>query len=277
MTSSSAAPVSTGLLSQSISNLQSMSQQIAAISGLPSNAASIQSSAQKVVQQDISAIQQTQKEIQQFTPTALTDLEKASNILDSGANLDQVKTIIQSVNTSAATLKKQVDTLNTTIITNKNTAIQLSKDLAPIENVLHDEISNLNVQLQSAQQEASAIRSKEKYFLALGIFGLAGLAAAGIALAVEEKKVNDLESKASNLRAQISRIQMLVTGVNDINTNLSELATVFSDVQNAVDFVSSDISEIINDLDDTSGGIEKAKIFITTTIGQVKTLATDAS
>lgn len=268
---------STGLLSQAIKNLKAMGAQIKALANLPADAATIKTSALNVFQGEITTIEGIQTKVAQFASASLPQLEQAKTDLENNTNLDQVETIIKNLNTSSTGLKTAVDASVTTINSNKDQVVKLTHALVPIGTQLNNQNITLHTQLQSAQQEAAAIRSKEKYFLALGILGLVGLAGAAIALKVQEDKVNGLLAQASKLGQEIANLEILIKSVKTMTTDFMGIINKMSTIKNAVDFVSSDIGEIVNDLKNTQGGQSKAKLYIIATISQLNTLAGDAS
>lgn len=267
----------TGLLSQSIQNIQDMSQHLSALQSLPANAVPIRASAITDLQNDATKIAAMQHEIQQFVAAALPLVQQAQQDVNNNTNISAAITAIQQVNTQAKTLQTDIVALSTYVSNSKADIINLSNQLNTINTQLNNQSITLNTQLQSAQQEADAIRSKEKYFLALGIFGLVGLAAAGIALAVEEGKVNGLLSQVSSLRAQITSIGVLIQAIGQMQADFQDIVNNVSNVKNAIDFTASDVSEVISDLNNAQGGYVKAKLYLQTTLTQLQTLSIDAS
>ena len=268
---------STGLLTQSIQNLLTAGKNLASINGLPSNAQTISASAISLLQGEITKITATQAAVKQFVAATLPRLQQVQNDLNTNTNLSQDITIVTELGTNAVALQQNVNALNTDINATKASLVNLYNGLSPIKIELNGRQISLNTQLQSAQQEADAIRSKEKYFLLLGIFGLIGLAAAAIALAVEQGKVNDLQAQASSLRAQMTTLGNMINSVNSMNADFTDIITKISNVKNAVDFVASDATVVLNDLKNSNGEQTQAKLYVATTITQLQTVASDAA
>lgn len=269
-------PSSTGLLTQAIVNLQGMSQHLAALGGLPDNARGIETSIVNLLQGEIPKVKNVQSTVQGFVSASLPGLQQAKTDLDNGTNQEGVAAAITQVSTSALTQKQTIDALNADINRTKASIVELlTHSLAPIEGQLNAQSITLTTQLQSAQQEADEIHSKELYFLALGVLGLIGLAAAGIAMAVQQSKVNGLLAQVSDLRAQVANLGMLKQSVNLVITDLGDVINQVSNVNNAVAFVAGDTAQIINDLKNADGS--RTKIYLLTTIGQLQTLGNDAA
>lgn len=270
--------IETGLLSQAIQNIRTMSQQLASVAGLPPDAQGIESSVVGLLQQELAKVAAMQTTATQFVTASLPGLQQAKLDLDNGTNQDQIATIITQTQASATGIKQNVDALCADIAGTKDKiADLLTNRLAPIKTRLEADRITINTQLQSAQQEAEAIRSKEKYFAFLLIFGLIGLAATGIALAVQEGKVNNLLAQASNQRAQVTHLDMMIQSVNLLVTDLGDILNRISNVANAVGFIASDNSQVLADLKNVQGEQLHAKLYLITTIGQLQTLGNDAA
>ena len=179
---------------------------------------------------------------------------------------------------AATGIKQNVDALCADIAGTKDKIVDLlTNRLAPIKAHLEADRITTNTQLQSSQQEAETIRSTEKYFLSLFIFGLVGLAAAAIALAVQEGKVNNLQAQASVQRAQVTHLDMMIESVNLLVTDLGDILNRISNVANAVGFIASDNSQVLADLKNVQGEQLYAKLYLITTISQLQTLGNDAA
>ncbi|MCW5315468.1 hypothetical protein GTQ43_17125 [Nostoc sp. KVJ3] len=268
---------STGFLSQAIANAEAVERQIASFGNIPDTAQTIQSQSITLLNNTIPKIQAIQAKIQNFASLASLQLTKAESELSNNTSLDTIKFLLLQVNTEANSLKTDVDGADSITRATFSDIAELSKQLNGVESTLNSEIISLNVQLQSASQEVSAIQSKEKYYALLGILGLAGLAAA-IALLVEaEKKLNSLASNMHSLSGQASQLSMISTAVKSMNADFLTLSNKLLSLKNAVDFLSSDISEVINDIDNAKGERTMAKLYILTSLREVQTLKIDAS
>lgn len=266
-----------GLLSQSIQNIQVAIQNVSAITGLPAAAQAISTSAVNLLQAEIPKIAAVQNAAIQFVNSALPQMQQVQTDLNSTTpDLTKDAATITQLNTATAALQQQVDALNTDIANTKAQLISLDNATGPVLTQLTNQKISLATQVQSAQQEADSIQSKIKYFFALGVFGLVGLAAATIAYSVEESKVNNLLAQASALNAQINTLNMMIQAVTTLTTDFSGIITTISDVKNAVDFVAGDASDILNDLTG-AGGANAAKTYVITTISMLQTLQTDVS
>lgn len=267
----------TGLLSQSIQNIQTTIANLSAISGLPQGAQDISSSAISLLQGEITKITSLQSAVAKFVNDSLLQLQQVQTDLNNNTNGSQDATIISNVNAAAAALTQNVNALDADINSTKAQLVTLSNNLNPIQSQLNSQQVSLNTQLQSAQQQADEIESKEKYFLLLGILGLPGLAAAAIALAVENNTVSGLEAQVSSIKAQLSNLAMMTQAVGALNNNFNDIVSKVSDVKNAVEFVASDTTQITTDLSNGQAGIGNAKLYVVTTISELQTLQQDAA
>lgn len=268
---------SNGLLSQTITNLVNLNQQLGTLGNLPASAQGIQQSAQALFNTDVANLKTIQSDVLAYTTPTITQLNTALADLNSG-NTTSAAAIATTANQGAKNLSGTVGGLLNDIMATKTQVISFSNSLSAIETDLQNQITSLNVQIQGAQAKVDQYNKEKYYFLALGPFGLVGLATAIALLATWNGKVNSLNSQISGMNAQISAAQMLITNVNSLIGNFNTAVTQISNINNSINFLSGDIQEVIDDLNNSKGGgTAQAILYLTTALHEVQTLATDAS
>jgi hypothetical protein len=268
-------PGTPGLLSQSIRNLQQMLQQIQAIHNLPASAIAVENAAQNELTTDISKIQATQKSINGYCASARTAINQALADLSAGKDLSVVLNDIKASVNGVHTMQQGINGMNTTVKTSKNQLIGLEQQLTAINTHLTNQIISLQVHLTSEEQSIAAKRKNYLYLLALGPFGLIGLAAAGIAIAVQEGQIASLRGEMAKQQATVAQTRMLQVGMSHLGTTMSSIVNGLSTLKNAIDFLAGDLDTIATDLT-TGKNSGQLQIYLHTALSQITSLEQDA-
>ncbi|NES80424.1 MAG: hypothetical protein F6K10_02645 [Moorea sp. SIO2B7] len=221
-------------------------------------------------------IKSIQAEVQKFADDANPLLTKAESEITDNISLNSIKSLLIRVKSMASSVKTTVTDTDSLVESAFSHITELSKQLNSVESTLNSQIISLKIQLQSLQKEVSSIKSKEKYYALLGPLVVAGLAAAIPLLVRDNKKVNSNESKMHSLQSQASQLSMIEAAVKSMHNDFLGLSDKLSSLKNAVDFLSSDNTEVMNDLDKAGDNRTIAKPYILTSL-EVQTLAIDAS
>ncbi|MCP4425496.1 MAG: hypothetical protein GY803_13465 [Chloroflexi bacterium] len=266
-----------GLLSQALANTVSAEQQIKALSGLPADAQQVQTDSANLINTIVPEIQQLQTTVSAFAQQAQAKLKEAEDQVSGNTPLAIVKATMVAVQNDASNLKSTVDSVTSNITASANQVFGYSNQLTTIESQLNSQKATLQGQLNTARDEETAAKKKYYYLLALGPFGLIGLA---VALGLYTKwtnDVNDLESKQSALSAQISQLSMLVAATKQLGADFNDLSTKISSVKNTVNFLAGDIGSIISDVDESDTSRTIIEVHIKAAAQEVTTLSVDAS
>ena len=276
LTESPQSSAPSGALSQSLANLTVAENQIGSIKNLPASAQRIQEESLSNIPKLISQIQSLQGYVAKYVESALPQLDTIETMLANNVPLEEIRTAVDN-------LRKETDFLNTildpvmlcieeTIETMYGYPDQLTSILAGIIK----QRTVLQGQLGYAENREKAAKKKYYMLIALGPFGLAGLAAATAAYLSIKKEVNGYKSEISALNSQIDSLNIMITATGQLYTDLGNVTSSVTSVKNAVSFVSNDILEIESDLSSEDARIVIA-IKVKATITEVKTLAIDAS
>jgi DNA repair exonuclease SbcCD ATPase subunit len=265
-----------GLLTQAIVNLTAAEQQIAAVGGLPSAAQQIQAESPSIIDPAIQQIGQMQRQIGAFVQSSTAAL----NDIRTGVSQNEPQATIQpeiaQVQAQAGALQTSVNQVYAQLADASTRVLAVFNQLATIESDLTSQITGLQGQLGNAQNEAAAARSKYYYLLALGPFGLIGLAAA-LALYEElQSQVSGYENQIAQLNGQINALNVMKSGCQALATGFQAVVTRASSVKNTVSFVADDILTIGSDLQ--SGAASSVlNVVVTAALTEIGTLASDAS
>ena len=224
----------------------------------------------------ITRIQSLQSYVAKYVESALPQLDTIETMLANNVPLEEIRTAVDN-------LRKETDFLNTildpvmlcieeTIETMYGYPDQLTSILAGIIK----QRTVLQGQLGYAENREKTVEKKYCMLIALGPFGLAGLAAATAFYMSIKKEVNGYKSEISALNSQIDSLNIMITATGQLYTDLGNVTSSVASVKNAVSFVSNDILEIESDLSSEDARIVIA-IKVKATITEVKTLAIDVS
>ena len=265
-----------GLLSQSITNLVNYNAHLATLTNLPASAMGVKNAAQSSINTDISAMKQVQTEVLSTSTSIINELQNALSKLKAG-NKPESAVLVNTANGQSINLNSFLENQSNVITSSKTQILGFSKTLLTIHAQLQSESDAISVKEQQAKDTAAKYNKEKYYFLALGPFGLAGLATAIALLETWNSKANSYSAKASAMQAQINSLNVLMSNVNNLNSDFSKVISLISNLKNAVGFLSSDIKEVVNDLNTSGSNPNLAELYLTTAINEAKTLHTDAS
>jgi len=265
---------STNIYSQLIANLSNLNAQLGSLSNLPADASGIKNTSQSLIQSDISNLKSIQTLVLNYTTPTIPILNAVLADLKNN-NPSTASEKINKANDDAKILAGSISEFTSGILDTKTQIINLSTALAIIDQNLKAQIINLKSQAQDAQNEADYYNKRKYYFLALGPFGLVGLGIAIGFLVSWTNKANDLSAQVSALNVQATSIQLLVTNVDALINNFTDAVNQISNIKNSIDFLSADIQNVINDLNNSS--IPNAVLFLTAVIHELEMLQGDAS
>lgn len=265
-----------GYLSQAIANLQATEKQISNLSGLPSAAQKIQAESVTVISSTLSTVQATQHTILSFVKKSVPELNEIDAMLANNQPLPSILAAIENVKNETITLQSDVDETTNQIKTASVQILSYFNRLATIESDLTTQMFKLQSQRDYAKDKEEATKKKYYYLLALGPFGLIGLATA-LGLYLKWKSdVNDYESQINALNNQISALKTMQAASQLLGSDFRGVMEKISGVKNAVDFLSSDILIIESNLNENSIFLI-IEIKIKAAITEVQTLGVDAS
>lgn len=265
-----------GILSQTMANLSSTEQHINAIGGLPPDAASIQSQSVSLIGEIIPELQALQKQVLSYVEHAQSQLNQIESQLANNMPLELVLQQIKALQVDSSSIKSSVDSQVTKIVASANQVFEFANPLAAVQSQLRAQTTALQSQMSNARNEEDAIHNRYLYLLALGPFGLIGLAAA-LGLYLQWKsEADNLEAQWNASNFQIHELAMMMVVTNQLIADFRDLSSRISAVKNTIDFLESDITTIITDTGQ-AGGRTVIEVYTKAALHQVLALKSETS
>ncbi len=266
----------TGLMSQALANVKATEDTITALSGLPAAAESIVQQSSDLIGSVAKGIEHLQTDAGVLVPRIEDALSQAETALQQGKPLGEVKVLIDAANTEARGLETTANDVSDLLGKARNSIAAYSNDLAGIENQIGKEIAALNGELGNLKSKRDAAKKKYYWLIALGPFGVAGLAAA-LALYLKFKHdVDHLQGEINGKQKQVDKQKALVTAVKSLNGDFDTLVDKVSGIKNAVGFLSDDIGRVISDLEH-EGNRTIIELFVKAAQTEAKEVAADVA
>ena len=265
-----------GVLTQSVGNLNQSTEQIKTIVNIPQAAQVIKTQSLTNISQLISQIQSLQGPVANFVTQATGQLNDIESQLKSSKSLDDVKKAVDVVSGEASKLKNSITRVAGAIQATITTTEGYFNKLVAVQNDLTQQRTSLQGRLGNARSHESAAKKKYYYLIALGPFGLAGLAAALALYLSLKKQVDEYESQVGSLNSQIGAINAIKAATDQLSSNFVTVISSVSGVKNSVSFLSNDVLAIKSDLGSGEARIV-IEIALMAALTEVKTLGIDAS
>ena len=263
-------------ISQALLNLTAVERELAATGELPSAAETIRTEAAASIGEVLPAIKGAQSAAQTFAATATPLLAGALSALD-GSEPAGARGPIGEVQTSANALGTAVSGADTSLQTSKSVVDRIVQALSAVDSTLAAEIASTNAELHNDQQEVDSLNKTKLYWLALGPFGLLGLAAVIAELVIAGEKVAGIEATMASLTAQVARFAKVKADVELLSGDLAGLLAALQALSNAVDLLTGDISALLADLQGTNANVSAAKAYVLTAQSELATIATETA
>ncbi|OHX16098.1 hypothetical protein BI343_16110 [Chromobacterium amazonense] len=263
-----------GILTQALNNLLQTEATIRSFQGLPDSAVSIQRNAEQVVDQLVPQIRTLQTDTQSVGQRLQSQIQGLLANFDQ-ASPQQIKDSVSQMQAEAGPLSQQLQTVQQACFSSNNQLANDSQQLQAITAQLQANIAGLQSNLAGAQQELDALNKKKLYLIGLGILGLPGLIAMAVLLSQAQDKVNDLEGQVKSLQSQINQQQSFRDQTSHFSGDMSDLIDKVGKINNSLQFVSSDLVNALNDLDQNNKAA--AKVFLTAASMEINTMLQDAS
>jgi hypothetical protein len=265
-----------GLMSRAIANVRLAQSQLAAISGLPDGAPAVQTSIAGTLATMIPLVEGAASAVLSFAGQAGQPLDAANAAIGAGdaaavkAALDSFQSAIHPVMSSVAAATSGVQAGLAALAADNQT-------LADIGSNLQAQITSANVQADGASAQADSLDQSKLYWLALGPFGLIGLAICIAEITEANNNINSIRQRVSELRAQSAQWTQMQANLGLLEHDVPNLSDTLLSLRNALDFLSSDATEVVSDIQTAGAGSPIARAFILTAQQQLATLRTDAS
>jgi hypothetical protein len=265
-----------GLTSQAIANVRLAQSQLAGISGLPDGAAAVQASIAGTLATMIPAVETASTAVLSFAAQAAQPLDAADAAIEE-SDAAAVKVAISSFQSAIHPAMSAVTAATSGVQAALAALAADNQTLAGIGSNLHDQITNANAQADAASSQADSLDKSKLYWLALGPFGLVGLAICIAEITEANDNINGIRQHVSELRAQATQWTQMQANLSLLEHDVPNLADTLLSLRNALDFLSGDATEVVSDVATAGAGSPIARAFILTARQQLATLRTDAS
>jgi len=266
-----------GRLSQTLENLNMSEQHLLAIPNLPSEVDDIKKETSALVKNTIAEVKQVQALVPKFAEEAQTLLDRALKAVEQSESASGAAVVLSDLDNQAKSLQDEVAKLSSKLRANHESFTAFSARNAQISADLNRQKTELAGKLEAAKNQKAAAQKKYYYLLALGPFGLAGLATA-LGLYLDwSSKVNDIEAEQNRLHAKIVRIESMEAAMNQLKSDVEVLSTSLLSVKNSVDMVCADIQTIKDDIHNSDVPSSVLTVHINAAKTQVDVLKMDAA
>lgn len=262
-----------GILSQAMANVVLAEQHVQALGGLSPDAINIQSQMVASIGNIMPEIEQLQKIVLLYVDNAQRQIDEIENLLSDDVPLEVV---IAQLQEDSSDVKVDVDSLTIKIVSVVDQVYGFANQLATVQSQLKLQIATLQSQLSGARGVEESNHKRYLYLLALGPFGLPGLATALGLYFKWKSDADNLEAQVNAGNLQVSRLEMMTVATNQLIDDFHDLGSKTTNMKNTIDFLANDIVTIITDAEqkDDRSVIE---LYIKAALCQVLTLKSDAS
>lgn len=265
---------SPGLLSQVISHALQMSGHFRMqINELMSESSELDRFAD-LFTKDCNKLQSIQKRLWEFIPILEPLLSEARTLI----SLNEKEKAVNCISQALYFVKEQ-----SRMMEEDQNSFNTSREVfLPVFEVLHNLMEKYNremIELDGKVSEAQQMRKKysdEKYyFLALGVLGLPGLAAAVGLLVAWEEKAKKYEVQSNKFKHIFTYIEQCKNTLTAIQTECENVMNQLSGIQNTLDLLAGDIQKIEEDINHVDSAI--LSLYLCTASGMLNTLKIDVS
>lgn len=265
-----------GLMSQTIANVRLAQDHLAAITGLPPEASTVQASMVRTLATMIPLAESAASAVLGFATAAGPPMEAANAAVAAGdgAALKGALVAVQSLMGPAASAVETADggvkTAYEAVSADNETLANVARDLAV-------QITQANAEAQTASDAADSLERNKYYWLLLGPFGLTGLAVCVGMIADATIRVNGIRQHISELQSQSTQWTKMQADLDLLRLDVPKLSGTLLSLRNALGFLGGDITEVVADVGNVATGSSIARAFAITAQHQLTTLRIDAS
>jgi hypothetical protein len=260
----------TNIVTQALANVIATSQNLATVTGLPAQAASVQTQAVKIANEIVPVVQTLKQQVQLFVQLAGPLLGSALAALDASAP-DQAKPIVVRLQEAATGLAGTALASSKQLGSARDSSNGCVGSMSAVQSTLDGDIAAANAERTSRQSEVDSLNKNKYYWLLLGPFGVIGLGIAIGELVTANNRVAEIETRISALGQQAAQAGKMKIDVQQLSTALSSLAGRLEDLKSSVDFVCADMKLVLKDLGDAQAKAT-AKAYLLTVQGELATL-----
>ena len=266
-----------GILSQSTKNLEDCINQITSIFNLPQDAIAVQSEISALLLGVKNNTLVYQKGMFSCISEAAVELKNVSDGVSNGKTpFDIATTTIADAMSKAEEIKKSTDEQRDVITTGRDKMNKFVSQLSAIENRLNSQIPALQSQLSNANSQLAVAQKRYYWLLALGPFGLPGIAAAAVLCSKWKSEAASLLNQINSLNNQIASHKSMFDACKTFMSNSNNIWNVFSGIENDIDIIISTYNNVQENLK-SSQDMNLLKLFLTASVPETLTLQNDLS
>lgn len=265
-----------GPFSQALTALKGSVDEVKSINGLPAPAISIQNAVGESLSGILNDGPGFQSDVLAGIEPAIQSLERAIEALQRGVSLEQVTSAIKGVAGTVAKFQGRAAGLNDMAASAVKLISKAFTELSGVEGEIQSQIANLQGQAGAAQGEMEAAQKRYYWLIALGPFGVIGVAAALALYFTWKKKVSELQDRVNSLNAQTRSLQALINCCKALAGANGQALQQLTNLKNAVDTTVSDFTEVTRDLDENVSPAQ-IELLLRACVGMLSTLQADVS
>ncbi len=262
-----------GYVSVVIANLKAHQEDLKIVTGLTKDVEHIKKEALATLKQSTEALQALQQDLQKGAQTTQNHLQEALQLLkthkaESEAHIEAAhQQALQSDKCLDQELKenKKAQTL----------FFNYQKQLHEEVLVLEKENAKLKVEAQKAKDQAEKYKKEKYYFLALGPFGLAGLATATALFATWSDKANKAKKAAARSNATLKQHYIFQENIKELQDGFGGSIDALSGVKNTFGFLIGSFNNLIENTNGTQQDTTVMSLFLNAAIHEANVLLLD--
>ncbi|MEW8388700.1 MAG: hypothetical protein AB2660_14355 [Candidatus Thiodiazotropha sp.] len=266
-----------GLLSQALTNVQDTESHLKSLKGLPTAATPIQNQSIELISKAVPIIKQLQSDVKKFVLFAKHEIDKDLSYLKGTSPLSETETLILEVKKGAAQLSEQVSNIAKQISDLSSEVTGFATSLYKIESEINHQKAAIQGMLNKAIEKENAANKKYLYLLALGPFGLVGLATAFGLYAELKSEADGYAKQVSAHSSQISRLSSMVNATTQLASDFVDLSSKTQDLKNGINFLAGDILEILKDTGSNNEHRKTIIVLLIATQAEINSLSADAA
>jgi hypothetical protein len=256
----------TKTISAAIGDLGASSRQIAALQGLPAEAAPLQSAAVGLVGGITGSLNSTYQQVQKFVQLSVPLLNTALAALAS-PDPGQAKQPITQLQSDWASYSGLTATTQDLSAARDKADSLVAHDIPLVQTTLDGRVADLQSQLRDAQTELAQDQSEEEEVQVgsalLNPFGgpTVDIDADELDMEYIQPRIDDMNDKISSLGEQTTQLQHMKASVDGLGVDFGVLADKLEFMKVRVDFIGDDVKGLADNLNDAAK-LESARLWL---------------
>ncbi len=261
----------TGILSQILVAIDNLVANVNQISNLTPEGAAIRQSVVDVIQGLLTNVRTMQSSGIQLADNGISILEGVIVLIDKQPQLSDEALLIEVEQVYASALQVQEEAKSLNIGATQTRLGELSGQSSAIAADLNARVAALEANIRDAERRKADAEKDRLKWLALGPFGLIGLAIAIGMIVSIGKEIDSLRNQANSDRLKLGETQTLLHATQQLVGQAQELVGQVGYLRNDIDIIVAELDNTMKNL--AKGGDRNSiKLFILTTIESLRRL-----